>query len=226
MGLRYRVIAIGALGRNRLWGETEVKRFSHATTTLIQDEGKTILVDPSLPGEALAQRLDERTGLTPDAIDAVFLTTFRPVHRRSLVMFDRADWLMHEPEIEAMRAHLAEIAARADEDESDAETADLVRQERSILARVKAADEKLTPQVHLFPLGGASPGSAGLLLALATRTVVVAGDCVLTQDHFEAGRVFELAADVEQARESLAEVLQIADEVVPGHDNAFRVASR
>ena len=102
MSLRFRVISIGTLTRNREWGEQAPKRASHATTTLIQDEGTTILVDPSLPAEILAARLDERSGLTPGDVDVVFLTTFRPTHRRSLALFDRATWSMSESEIEAI----------------------------------------------------------------------------------------------------------------------------
>ena len=62
MSLRYRIISIGTLSKNRFWGETQPKRFPHATTTLIQDGTQTILVDPSLPAEVLTQRLEERSG--------------------------------------------------------------------------------------------------------------------------------------------------------------------
>ena len=78
MALSYNIVSIGALSRNRFWNETEPRRIAHATTTLIGDENKTILVDPGLPDAVLAQRLDERTGLSPDQIDIVFLTNFRP----------------------------------------------------------------------------------------------------------------------------------------------------
>jgi glyoxylase-like metal-dependent hydrolase (beta-lactamase superfamily II) len=51
------------------------------------------------------------------------------------------------------------------------------------------------------------------------KTVVVAGDALLTRDHFEHGRVFERSADPDQARESFADIIEIADIIVPGHDN-------
>lgn len=227
MSLRYRVISIGALGCHPLRNETEARRPSHATTTLIVDGDRTILVDPGLPAEVMAARLDERAGLQPDQIDTVFLTTFRPVHRRALALFGNADWFMHEPEIAAMQHHLDELAGQAESaGDADREVTRIVREERGLLHKVKAADERLTLQVHLFPAPGASPGSAALLLALPGRTVVVAGDAVLTQDHYEAGRIFEQAADVEQARASFAEIVEIADEIVPGHDNVFNVGNR
>lgn len=224
MSVTYRIISIGALSRNLFWNETQNKRVSHATTTLICDGTTTILVDPGLPEKVLVHHLEERAGLSPAQIEVVFLTTFRPVHRRSLALFAGATWLMHEPEIEAMNLHLDEIADRADSDSDDVSR--LVDQERSLLRRIGPAVEKLTKQVHLFPTPGVTPGAAGLLIALASRTIIVAGDAVVTQDHYEAGRIFERAVAVEKAQESFSDIIDIADEIVPGHDNAFPVIGR
>jgi glyoxylase-like metal-dependent hydrolase (beta-lactamase superfamily II) len=51
------------------------------------------------------------------------------------------------------------------------------------------------------------------------KTLVVAGDAVLTRDHFERARVFERSADPARARQSFADIVEIADIIVPGHDN-------
>ena len=224
MEVDYRIVSIGALSRNRMWDETTPKRTSHATTTLIRDKNTTILVDPSLPADLLVQRLDERAGIAPAQVDVVFLTSFRPVHRRSLPLFDQATWLLYEPEIAAMQAHLAEIRERLGDEEQDVER--LVTDETALLERCRPAPEKLTSRVNLFPAPGVTPGCAGLLLASASQTVVVAGDAVLTKEHCEAGRVFEQAADVSAAQESFADILEIADVIVPGHDNVLRVFGR
>lgn len=228
MSVSYSVVSIGALSRNRLWGEQEPKRMPHATTTLIRSGTTTILVDPSLPAEVLAHRLDERTGLRPEEIEVVFLTTFRPVHRRGLAAFGGATWLMNGPEIEATGEHLSEVAAKLAEagDETDDEVDRLVCQERELLARIRPAEDQLTAAVHLYPTAGITPGAAGLLLAAPSRTIVLAGDAVVTQDYFEAGRVFEQVSDIDQARAALEDILEVADEIVPGHDNAFRVTGR
>lgn len=224
MGVEYDIVSIGALSRNRLWNENEPRRAAHSTTTLIRDAKATILVDPGLPAELLTQRLDERTGFRPEQVDVVFLTNFRPVHRRSLTLFSKATWLMHEPEIAAMRAHLEEIDRRADASAGDVRR--LVLEEQSLLSRIQPAPEKLTPAVHLFPTPGVTPGAAGLLLAAPTHTILIAGDAIISRGYYEAGRIFEQVASVEDARESFREVLEIADEIVPGHDNAFRVVGR
>ena len=39
MSVEYRVISIGALSHNRLWGETAAVRTAHATTTVICERG-------------------------------------------------------------------------------------------------------------------------------------------------------------------------------------------
>lgn len=223
MGVEYDIVSIGALSRNRLWDESEPRRTGHATTTLVRDAKVVLLVDPGLPAEVLAQRLDERSGLRPEQVEAVFLTNFRPLHRRGLAAFSRATWLMHEPELTAMKAHLAEVERHS---EAGDDVRHLVREEAALLARVQPARDKLTPAVHLFPTPGVTPGAAGLLLAAATHTVVVAGDAVISRGYYQAGRVFEQVSTVEDARESFREIVEIADEVVPGHDNAFRVSGR
>ena len=213
------VISIGALSRNPFWNEQGRLRAAHATTTLIRDGTRTILVDPSLPAELLAHRLDERAGLKPDQIDTVFLTSFSPVHRRALTIFDEAQWLIGEAERSAVIAHLTRALEEAEGTNPEARSAPVeIEQELTLAGRTAAAPERLTPAVHLFPSPGPTVGSCSLLITSA-RTIVVAGDAVLTRDHFENGRVYERCADPAQARESFADVLEIADIVIPGHDN-------
>ena len=96
--IRVDILSIGTLSRNRLWNETKSLRTAHATTTLIRTPKRTILVDPGLPPQAIAMRLNERTGLAPRDVDTVFLTNFRPAHRAGLAAFSHAKVLIHEVE--------------------------------------------------------------------------------------------------------------------------------
>ena len=219
MGVSFDVVSIGCLSHNPFWNERQPVRALHATTTLIRDGVQTILVDPSLPAELLRHRLDERTGLKPEQITCVFLTSFQPDHRRSLNLFERAEWLMHETEIQAYRDHLNRFLDVAQNKERD--QVDIIRQELELLERIRRAPEKLTAAVHLFPTPGVTPGSCSLLLVPATTTVAVAGDAVVNRDYLEHGRVFERCSDAAQAAESLAELIEIADQIVCGHDNVL-----
>jgi len=93
--------------------------------------------------------------------------------------------------------------------------------ELKLLESFSNPDDKLADQVDLFPLFGYTPGTCGLLVASPTSTTLIAGDAVPTQDHFLAGQLLPDTFDLQQAQESLREVYEIADLIVPGHDNIF-----
>lgn len=219
MSVTFDVISIGALSRNPFWGETQPVRTSHATSTLVRDGGTSILVDPSLPPEALEHRLSERVGIKPAQVQAVFLTTLRPAHRRGLPLFEVADWLVPPAELDAMRQHLAKLVSSLKQ--SGKWPDPMIVDEIGLLQRCKSAPEKLTANVHLFPAAGVSVGAAGLLIAAPLTTVVVAGDAVISREYLERGQPYEESYDIDQARESLADILDIADQIIPGHDNLF-----
>ena len=214
------IISIGALSKNPLWNERTPVRSSHATTTLLQTAGANVLVDPSLPGEVLAARLGERAGIGVDAITHVFLTNWRPVHRRGLERFPKAVWWMHEPEIDAVFAALDQAEEQAAH-QGSREMEVLIKKERVVLHHMQAAPEELAENLQLYPLPGYTPGQCGLIVTEPTLTTIVAGAAVPTAGHFAAGQVFPDCWDLEKAKESLRELLEVADVIVPGHDNLF-----
>jgi glyoxylase-like metal-dependent hydrolase (beta-lactamase superfamily II) len=216
--IRFDIISIGTLSRNRLWGETEPLRTAHATCTLIRSGKRFILVDPGLPAPAMGARLYERTGLRPQQIDSVFLTNFRPAHRAGLVEFSHAKVFIHEAEQQAVRQYLEQLVSQAPEEDIDRK---LLQDELQLVESLTPAADRVADQLDLFPLPGYTPGNCGLLIKLPTTTVIVAGDAVPTQDHFLAGQVLPDAYDIEAAQESLREVYEIADLIIPGHDNVF-----
>jgi len=216
--VRFDIISIGTLSRNRLWNETQAVRTPHSTTTLIRVGERHILVDPGLPPPALAARLFERTGLRPDRIDTVFLTNFRPAHRAGLSLFDRATILIHGPEQQAVSAYLEGLLREAPRQDIDRR---LVEQDLRLLEKLRPADDRVADHVDLFPLPGYTPGNCGLLLSLPMTTVLIAGDAVATQEHFLAGQVLPDCYDIKAAQESLTEAYEIADLIVPGHDNVM-----
>src|SRR3954447_2205441 len=169
--VRVDIISIGTLSRNRLWNESAQVRTAHATTTLIRAGRRAILVDPGLPPQAIAARLNERTGLTPEKIDVVFLTNFRLAHRRGLEAFPNAKVYMHETEQQAARHYLERMIEQAPE--ADLDRAHMQR-ERARLERGTPADDKLAEHVDLFPLFGYTPGTTGLLVARPTTTTLIA----------------------------------------------------
>ncbi len=192
--------------------------------------GGLLLVDPGLPGEVLDARMFERMGKRLSDVTDVFLTSFRPAHRGALGgamgggmaggdsgggRLDHARWWIGEREREMVGGELL----KRYEMEDDSDVKDILAGEIDLLKRCKVAEDNVFGEVDLFPLYGFTPGLCGLVLPLTTQTVVVAGDAVATIDHLHAGRILEGAWDVDAATESLKEVIEIADWVIPGHDN-------
>jgi glyoxylase-like metal-dependent hydrolase (beta-lactamase superfamily II) len=216
--VRVDIISIGTLSRNRLWNETEPVRTAHATTSLIRAGKRNILVDPGLPPVVIAARLHERVGIRPEQIDTVFLTNFKAAHRGGLSLFPQANVFIHEIEQEsARRERLRMIEQAPDEDRDRAH----FERELELLETFRQAEDKLAPGVDMFPLFGYTQGTCGLLVAAPTTTLLIVGDAVPTLDHFLAGQVLPDSSDIPAAQESMREVYEIADIIVPGHDNLF-----
>ncbi|MHC4080689.1 MAG: MBL fold metallo-hydrolase [Planctomycetota bacterium] len=219
MAVEYRVISIGTLAAHPLWNEGAEARTGHATTTLLSvDSGIHILVDPSLPPTALLARLGERAAVRANEITHVFLTSADQLHHRAISVFETAQWLAHETELSAAKAA---IAARLEEarGDGDEELAAMFQGELDVLDRCGPAPDKLAAGVDLFPLPGVTPGTCGLLLPLPAATLMICGDAVPTVEHLHQGKVLPNCYDVEQAQESFAEAIQIADILIPGRDN-------
>lgn len=215
--MEFRVISIGTLSRHPHWPDHLPPRTAHATTTLVRSGEHCIIVDPGLPGQVLAARLIERSGLTPDQITDVFLTNFRPAHRWGLDTFPNARWLISEMEREAVGQHLIQQIKQ----ETDTAKADLLRQEIETLRKFTAAPDRICEQVDLFPLPGFTPGTCGLLLLQTNSTTLLASDAAPTAEHIEQGQVLSQCIDTQQARESFMEAMEIADVIIPGHDNVL-----
>lgn len=216
-----RVISIGTLSAHPLWGERTQARTGHATTALIRVRDRVILVDPGLPEQIIAARLAERANIKPSDVTDVFLTSFRPDVRRGIIGFPGADWWIHETEREAvgvlMAQRLKDLAG--DDDEASDHVRAALRQDVAALQKCRPAPDKLADHVDLFPLPGYTPGLCGLLVSEASRTVLITGDAIPTVEHLEQGQVLAGCVDVNRARESFAEAIEIADVLVLGRDN-------
>jgi glyoxylase-like metal-dependent hydrolase (beta-lactamase superfamily II) len=213
-----RVISIGALAAHPLWNEKSPVRNGHATTTLIRSGDRAILVDPGLPEPALVQRLAERAGLTPKDITHVFLTCFRPDVRRAIAAFEHATWWISEAEREQVGVPLIAELQRCAE-EGDRELAAALELDIAILKRCEPVPDSLADHVDPFPMPGVTPGLCGLIISESIRTTLVCGDAVPTIEHLDQGKVLPVCADVDRARESFAEAVEIADLLVLGRDN-------
>jgi glyoxylase-like metal-dependent hydrolase (beta-lactamase superfamily II) len=208
MNLRVDIISIGTLSRNLLWNEAAGSRTAHATCSLIRAGKRSILINPGLPAVVLRARLHERTGLPPEKVTDVFLTHVGNDSVAGLELFEKAAWWCGENEYRS-------IQRRSGADSDDAALAELVR-------RLDVAPDKVAPGIDLFPLHGYTHGTCGLLISASVVTTLITGPAVASLDHFLAGQVLPECVDVNAAKESLTEVYEIADVIVPGYDNTFQ----
>ncbi len=214
----FRIISIGALAAHPLWEEKSPVRSGHATTVLIRSGKKYILVDPGLPGQIIVARLRERAGIGAEAITHVFLTSFKPETSRGVLAFEKATWWVSQPEREAIGVPLVgELQAAVAADDEDLKSA--LELDVAVLRRCEPAPDRLAEGVDQFPLHGVTPGLTGLLLPGRVSTTLICGDAVPTIEHLERGMVLQSSANIVQAREALAEAVEIADYLVLGRDN-------
>jgi len=204
--IRWRVLTVGHLSRNKFWGESidHAYRETLCTSTLIQIGDRNIVVDPSCPPDEMERVLDQRAGIKPEAIDTVFLTHFHGDHYVGLTTFPHAAWYMAAPEIAAWTEQTAPDAP-----------------ERALLARIKPAPAEVVPGVALLATPGHTPNHTSLIFSSADWRVVIAGDAVMTYDYFQARDVHYNTVDRAAAVRSIDTIAELADVVVPGHDNYF-----
>lgn len=198
---RFTILTLGYFSRNRYWGEEDAKSYRRAlcTSTLIETpQGARILVDPAVSGAALAQVLDERCGLRPEAVDYVYVTHRHGDHYVGMADLPRAVWLAAPGDAGEIRRALPQHAKR-----------------------IFAAGAEIVPGVQVLPLPGHTPGLAGLLFASEDGMVAVAGDSVMTRDFFKDRRGYYNSADFAASARSIDLLMEKADIVVPGHGNYF-----
>ncbi|MBK7403410.1 MAG: MBL fold metallo-hydrolase [Phycisphaerales bacterium] len=154
-----RVISIGTLAEHPLRDAKRRLRTGHATTTLVQAGDARVLVDPGLPGAAIAARLDERAGLEASDITHVFLTSFRADTCRGIRAFENAEWLIGEREREAVGVPLAQMLR--DATDADEEVREELEYQVSLLRECKPAPDSIARGLDLFPCRGSRPGCVG-----------------------------------------------------------------
>ena len=203
---RYDIIVIGHLKWNAFFGESPNSPPrgdpSTCTSTMVrgrQADGReyVLVIDPTLrlSPEDYYFDINRRTGLSYKDVTHCFATHEHFDHQIGFNYFPNAVWLAAEP----VRQKLKE-SPYIDS------------------SRVQTASGEFLPGVAVLPLPGHTMGLSGVAFEDGNVRCVVAGDGVMTRDHF----AFETSAfeqDSAQAAQTIRELKLIADIIVPGHDN-------
>jgi N-acyl homoserine lactone hydrolase len=199
---QYTILIKGQLSTNKFRYPNE-KREVVCTTTLIQGDGVNIIVDPGWHDERLLARLAE-VGLTPEQIDILYVTHMHADHIRSIRLFPNAKWLGYSKEIEHWRPKIGEA-------------------DRDILEQLEPVDRQIREDLSIIPSPGHTMEHTSVLFHHQGKRILVAADAVLVKEYYEHREVHDNSEDKELARQTIDRVKQIADIIIPGHDEPFEV---
>ncbi len=196
----WNVITIGNLSRNRYWGESEERAIHKVICTCSVISGKdfNLIIDPSIADEsAMATELERRTGLTPDKIDAVFITHQHGDHVVGLNHFKKARWFAGK-----------DVAAG-------------LNKSGNYFKQTEPAGNILFNSIDVIPTPGHTPDHHSLRFDFNGLSVVIAGDSVATKDFWIERMPYYNVIDPVESGRSMEKINLMADIIVPGHDNYF-----
>ncbi len=223
--LELRVISIGALAAHPLWGERTPVRTGHATCTLLRTGDLVVLIDPGLPEQAMVARLAERANITPEQVTHVFLTSFHTDTHRGIGAFEHATWWISRAEREGVGVPMIGGLRHAVE-QGNRELRQALEREVAILERCEETPEAIAEDVDVFPLPGVTPGLCGLLVTEGESATLVCGDAAPTVEHIRRRLVLPWSVNVDAAKASFSEALEIAEWLIPGRDNLMPCPAR
>ena len=205
--LNWDIIVMGHLKVNTYFGESYDKppRGDPSTCTSVMIRGKDfdgspyiLLIDPTLrlTAEDYYFDINRRTGLSGMEVTHCFCTHQHADHVMALEYFPRAKYLAAKP-----------VAQILNEGAS----------QRKFLG----VEGEFLKGVYAVPLPGHTPGIHGAAFLHAGKKILVAGDAVMSKYHFEAGTTdFQNDPEyIKKAAETIQNMKESFDIVVPGHDN-------
>ncbi|UCE73142.1 MAG: MBL fold metallo-hydrolase [Methanomassiliicoccales archaeon] len=190
------VIKPGFLVRNSLG---MILRAS-STVTLVRDDKRNIIVDSGIPGERdkILKGLSKH-GLSQDDIDIVINTHLHQDHMGNNALFRKAKFL----------AHAKEFPPRLKE------------------VHVIEGDFELSTNIKIIETPCHTYGSISVVVDSPekSRVYVIAGDALPIKDNYIKWVPPGINFNPQIALSSMKKIVDIADVIIPGHDDLFEVES-
>ena len=182
---------------------------------LIRDGDRNILVDVGHMGRRvlLMERL-QAMGLSPADIHGIVLTHAHWDHCLNVDIFPNARLML------SVREH--EYARQPNElDWATPKWTGAVL-DRHPIDEVKDGDE-IVGGVRIMEVPGHSPGSIAVLVQTPQGITGIVGDALTNAASVAAGICYLVFWSEDEARKSVAKIMNTCDIVYPGHDRAFRI---
>lgn len=208
------VLVIGHLRVNEYFGESRESppRGDPSTCTSVIVRGRNadgspyvLIVDPTMrwtPTDFYFD-LNRRTGLHPEDVTHCYCTHHHLDHYDAFRYFPNAVWMAHREVAEILKRECTAIDA----------------------GRIQAVEGEFLPGVFSLPLPGHTPSLHGAAFRCRGKRIVAAGDAVMTKYHFDDGTTDFQPDPIwqERARETIENLKESFDIVIPGHDNLITV---
>lgn len=190
------IIKPGLLVRNNLGMILQAS----STVTLILDKEHKIIVDTALPGEGkkiLSGLFNFR--ITKEDIDIVINTHLHGDHVGNNALFSKSKFIAHENEFPAKLKNVEIISG----------------------------DYEINENIRLIETPGHTPGSISVVMHNSenNKTYVISGDALPIKDNYLHWVPPGINYNPKIALASMQRIVDIADIIIPGHDDMFFIRS-
>ncbi|UCG69011.1 MAG: MBL fold metallo-hydrolase [Thermoplasmata archaeon] len=189
-----KIIKPGILVRNNLGMILQAS----STVTLVKIDGHNIIVDTGVPGEgkSILQGLSNH-GLSKDDIDTVINTHLHGDHMGNNALFKKAKFIAHAKEFPARLKNVIVIEE----------------------------DFQFSKNIKIIETPGHTHGSISVIVYDSEKniTYVVSGDALPIKDNYIQWVPPGINFNPKIALASMKKIVQIADYVIPGHDDILPI---
>jgi N-acyl homoserine lactone hydrolase len=156
----------------------------------------------------------ERRGIDPRSVDLAVVSHAHWDHIQNVDLFSSAQIVVDPIELD--------YASAPDETDHATPSWSGLLIDRS---RVRAAvdGEELLPGVRVIRMPGHTPGSIGLAVETDDGVAVLSGDAIASAPAAVRAWCPNVFWDPDEADQSVARILELADTIYPGHDRPFRL---
>jgi glyoxylase-like metal-dependent hydrolase (beta-lactamase superfamily II) len=188
------VIKPGILVRNNLGMILQAS----STVTLVCTDGHNLVIDSGVPGEekSILQGLSKH-GLSKEDIDTVINTHLHGDHMGNNALFRKARFFAHAKELPVRLKNVIVIEG----------------------------DFEFSKSIKIIETPGHTQGSISVVVydSEEDKTYVIAGDALPIKDNYLQWVPPGINFNPEIALASMKKIVQIADYVIPGHDDIFSI---